>query len=403
MDVANQALSGVRVLDLTRHVAGPFCTRLLADYGADVIKVEQPGRGDPARRIGPFAGNLAHPERSGLFLHLNTNKRGITLDLKSDSGREILLMLVRRADIVVENFRAGVMGALGLDYAVLKDINPALVMTSISNFGQTGPYRDWKASELVVYAMGHEMWGTGAPDREPASVANKLNLHIAGQSACLATLCAYYGAQIAGAGQHIDLSIMEVLAAAPDRRGVALVAYQYCGDRLRRQPPARVLDPPPFITQCADGLFEILVGIDRWDAFVKAVGEDWIKNPGYRPPVRDPAITERFNTQWRPWCLTRSKRELTERFQRGGVPCAPLNTVADLAGDEQLMERGFFVRVDHPETGTLTYPGAPFKTNSNSYAIRRPAPRLGQHNAEILGELGYGAADLAALSAAAVI
>jgi crotonobetainyl-CoA:carnitine CoA-transferase CaiB-like acyl-CoA transferase len=403
VDSSNQPLAGVRVLDLTRHVAGPLCTKLLADYGADVIKVEQPGRGDPARWIGPFAGDLPNPERSGLFLHLNTNKRGVTLNLKSDTGREILLKLVRRADILVENLRAGTMSALGLDYAVLKEINPALVMTSISNFGQSGPYRDWKASELVLYAMGHEMWGTGAPDHEPASVANKLNLHIAGQSACLATLCAYYGAQLGGAGQHIDLSIMEVLAAAPDRRGVALVAYQYCGDRLRRQPPARALDPPPFISPCADGLFEILVGIDRWDAFVKGVGEEWAKDPGYRPPVRDRAITQRFNTRWGPWCLARTKRELTERFQQGGVPCAPLNTVADLAGDEQLMHRDFFVRVEHPETGSLTYPGAPFKTKETSYVIRRPAPLLGQHNAEILGELGYGAGDLAALSAAAVI
>jgi crotonobetainyl-CoA:carnitine CoA-transferase CaiB-like acyl-CoA transferase len=403
VDFSDQPLAGVRVLDLTRHVAGPLCTKLLADYGADVIKIEQPGRGDPARWIGPFAGDLPHRERSGLFLHLNTNKRSLTLNLKSESGREILLKLASRADILVESFRAGVMASLGLDYAGLRELNPRLVITSISNFGQTGPYRDWHASELVLYAMGHEMWGTGSPDTEPASVANKLNLHLAGQAACLATLSVYFGAQLSGLGQHIDLSIMEVLAAAPDRRGVALVAYQYCGDRLRRQPAARVLDPPPFMNQCADGLFEILVGIDRWDAFVRTVAEDWIGDPLFKPPVRDPAISERFNQHWRPWVLTRSKRELTERFQQGGVPCAPLNTVADLAGDEQLMHRDFFIDIDHPSVGRLTYPGAPFKMQQAAYVIRRPAPLLGQHNAEILGELGYRAADLAALSANAVI
>jgi hypothetical protein len=206
---ATQVLEGLPVLDLTRHVAGPFCTKLLADYGADVIKVEQPGRGDPARWIGPFAGGIPHPERSGLFLHLNTNKRGITLNLKCDTGREIFLKLVRSADILVESFRAGVMASFGLDYGVLKEINPALVMS-------------------------HEMWGTGAPDAEPAGVANKLNLHLAGQSACVATLCVFYGAKLSRVGQQNDLSIMEVLAAAPDRRGVALVAYQYCGERLPR-------------------------------------------------------------------------------------------------------------------------------------------------------------------------
>jgi crotonobetainyl-CoA:carnitine CoA-transferase CaiB-like acyl-CoA transferase len=403
VDCASQPMEGVRVLDLTRHVAGPFCTKLLADYGADVIKIEQPGRGDPARWIGPFAGGLPNPERSGLFLHLNTNKRSLTLDLKSATGREIFLKLARRADILVENFRAGVMDALGLDYATLRTLNPALVMTSISNFGQTGPYRDWSASELVLYAMGHEMWGTGSPDAEPAGVANKLNLHLAGQAACLAALCAYYGAQLSGAGAHIDLSIMEVLAAAPDRRGVSLVAYQYCGDRMRRQPAIRGIDPPPFLNRCADGLFEISVGIERWDIFVRAVAEDWVMDPIFRPPTRDRAISERFNSFWQPWCMARSKRELTERFQKGGLPCAPLNTVADLAGDEQLIQRDFFARIDHPAAGPFSYPGAPFKMEWNAYAIRRPAPLLGQHNAEILGELGYGAADLSALSAAAVI
>ncbi|HEY2105008.1 MAG TPA: CoA transferase, partial [Candidatus Binataceae bacterium] len=372
-------------------------------YGADVIKIEQPGRGDPARRLGPFAGDISDPERSWLFLHLNTNKRGITLNLNCDTGRNIFLKLVRSADIVVENFRAGVMRSLGLDYAMLKEINPALVMTSISNFGQTGPYRDWSASELVLYAMGHEMWGTGAPDAEPAAVANKLNLHLAGQAACVATLCVYYGAQLAGAGQQIDLSIMEVLAAAPDRRGVALVAYQYCGDRLRRKPAAKGLDPPPFLNSCADGWFEISVGINRWDEFVQAVGEEWIKDPGFRPPLRDRAASERFNSYWAPWCMARTKREITGRFQTGGLPCAPLNTVADLVDDEQLLHRKFFVRIDHPVAGPLAYPGAPFRMNETPYVIRRPAPLLGQHNAEILGELRYGAADLAALSAAAVI
>ncbi|HKD68666.1 MAG TPA: CoA transferase [Candidatus Binataceae bacterium] len=403
MDTATQTLQGVRVLDLTRHVAGPFCTKLLGDYGADVVKIEQPGRGDPARWLGPFAGDVPHPERSGLFLHLNTNKRSITLNLKCDTGRAIFLRLARSADILVENFRAGAMTSFGLGYERLKEINPGLVMTSISNFGQTGPYRDWNASELVLYAMGHEMWGTGAPDAEPATMANKLNLHLAGQAAAVATLCVYYGAQLSGVGQQVDLSIMETLAAAPDRRGVALVAYQYCGDRLQRKPAVQGLDPPPFLNSCADGLFEISVGISRWDEFVQAVDEDWIKDPGFRPPLRDRASSDRFNSYWIPWCMARTKRELCDRFQAGGLPCAPLNTVADLVDDKQLMERNFFVPIDHPVAGRLSYPGAPLKMNENSYVIRRSAPLLGQHNAEVLGQLGYGPEDLAALSAAAVI
>src|SRR5579883_1050178 len=212
----SQPLEGVRVLDLTRHVAGPLCTKLLADYGADVIKIEQPRRGDPARWIAPFLHELPHPERSGLFLHLNTNKRGITLNLKTETGRAIFLRLLPSADIVVENFQPRVMPSLGLDYATLSKIKPALVMTSISNFGQTGPYRDWRASDLIVYAMGHEMWGTGQPDCEPAGMANKLSLHIAGLMAFTATLGAFWEAQLQGVGQQVDLSIMEAMASSID-------------------------------------------------------------------------------------------------------------------------------------------------------------------------------------------
>ena len=152
-----QPLSDVRVLDLTRHIAGPYCTKLLADSGADVIKVERAGSGDPARREGPFFGDDPHPEKSGLFLHLNTNKRGISLNLKSDTGKTILKELMREVDILVESFSPRVMPGLELDYHSLDKINPKLVMTSISNFGQSGPYRDFKASELVVSGMGSTM------------------------------------------------------------------------------------------------------------------------------------------------------------------------------------------------------------------------------------------------------
>jgi crotonobetainyl-CoA:carnitine CoA-transferase CaiB-like acyl-CoA transferase len=401
--MTSQALEGVRVLDLTRHVAGPLCTKLLADYGADVIKIEAPGRGDPARWIAPFLHDTPHPERSGLFLHLNTNKRGITLDLKTETGRAIFLKLLPSADIVVENFRPRVMPSLGLDYAALSKIKPSLVMTSISNFGQTGPYRDWSASDLIVYAMGHEMWGTGQPDCEPAGMANKLSLHIAGEMAFTATLGAFYGALFQGAGQQVDLSIMEVMASSIDRRAPSLLAYQYCGERAERVASVNGIDAPPFVNYCADGFFEITVGIQWWPDFVRAIGEDWIKDRAMRPPVRDVKVRERFDSYWIPWCMARTKKEIVAIFQKAGIPCAPLNTTEDLTRDPQLTERGFFIEIDHPAAGRLTYPGAPFRLPESPFKIRRPAPMLGQHNAELLGELGYDANDLAALSAAGVI
>jgi crotonobetainyl-CoA:carnitine CoA-transferase CaiB-like acyl-CoA transferase len=294
--MVSQALEGVRVLDLTRHVAGPMCTKLLADYGADVVKIERPGRGDPARWIAPFLHDLPHPERSGLFLHLNTNKRGVTLDLKTDTGRVIFFKLLASADIVVENFHPRVMPSMGLDYATLNKARPNLVMTSISNFGQTGPYREWNASDLILYAMGHEMWGTGQPDLEPGAMANKLMLHMAGLMACMATVGAFYGAQFQGEGQQIDISIMEVLASSIDRRAPSLLAYQYCGERAIRIPAVHGVDAPPFINYCRDGFFEITVGINWWADFVRAIGEDWIKEPGFRPPVQNVETRERFDS-----------------------------------------------------------------------------------------------------------
>ena len=165
--MSDSVLKDIKVIDLTQHIAGPYCTKLLADYGADVIKVERPDGGDPARRMGPFPGHERHPEKSGLFLYLNTNKRGVTLDLKSDAGRAALLELVRDADVLVESYSPRVMPSLGLDYQTLSKVNPRLIMTSVSSFGGNGRYRDYRASELVLYALCGMAYVTGGYHREP--------------------------------------------------------------------------------------------------------------------------------------------------------------------------------------------------------------------------------------------
>ncbi len=166
-EMDGQTLSDIKVIDLTWYIAGPFCTKLFADFGAEVLKIERPPDGDPARKIGPFLGDDPHPEKSLLFSHLNLNKKSIIIDLKSARGRETVKELVKDADILVENFSPGVMERLGLDYEILKKINQKLVMTSISNFGQIGPYRDFKASELVFAGLGHDMYSTGITGRHP--------------------------------------------------------------------------------------------------------------------------------------------------------------------------------------------------------------------------------------------
>jgi len=213
-----QALTGVKIIDLTWHIAGPFCTKLLADYGADVVKIEMPGTGDPARKMGPFLRNEPHPERSGLFLYLNTDKRGITVNLKSSAGKKILRELIRSADILVENFSPGVMKRLGFGYKEVEKVNPRLVMTSISNFGQTGPYRDFKMSDTIAFAMGGAMSATGVPDREPVAVTRNIKMHECGYLAATATMSSWFGARRDGIGEQIDVSIMEALLGSSDRR-----------------------------------------------------------------------------------------------------------------------------------------------------------------------------------------
>ena len=189
----NGALTALKVLDFTHYVAGPYCTKLLADYGADVIKVEPPS-GDGARQIGPFPNDVPHPEQSGLFLHLNTNKRSIVINLKGHGAADLICSLASWADVVVESFRPGVAERLGVGYEQLSAVNPRLIYTSISNFGQTGPYRDYKGSEIVFYGMGGEMHSTGLADREPLKLGGNVGLYQAGAVAAVATM----GAILAG-------------------------------------------------------------------------------------------------------------------------------------------------------------------------------------------------------------
>ncbi len=240
--MTTNALEGVRVLDLTHHIAGPWCTKLLADYGADVIKIERPGSGDPTRSIGPFYHDDPHLEKSGLFLHLNTNKRSVTLDLKRPTGQDIARRLAQNVDIVVESFSPGVMADLGLDYPILEKLNPRVVVTSISNFGQTGPYRDLKASEIVSSAMGGPMNVTGHAEREPLKLGGSIVAYQAGSVAAYSTMVALYQAEEDdGEGQHVDVSIYETQAGTRDRRTTNLTGYAY----VRRDRQARAARRSP--------------------------------------------------------------------------------------------------------------------------------------------------------------
>ena len=230
--MTDRALEGMKVLDLTHHLSGPYCTKLLADFGADVLKVEKPA-GDHTRRAGPFLEDDIDPEKSLVFAYLNTNKQSITLNLKSDKGISMLTSLIEESDVLVENFAPRVMPSLGLDFETLQQINPRLILTSISNFGQTGPYRDYKAADIIEYAMGGLMYISGAYDREPLKHAFNQAQFKAGTDGASATLMAMYHQRLTGEGQHVDVSIQE--AVATGLRDV-VNNFTYTGAVRRRQP-----------------------------------------------------------------------------------------------------------------------------------------------------------------------
>lgn len=397
-------LEALRVLDLTQAAAGPFCTKLLALYGADVIKVERPRTGDLMRHLPPFVGDQPGPDRSLSFLDLNANKRGVTLDLAAPSGHAIAVELVRWADFIVESFRPGTLARLGLAYDELQALRPGIVLTSISNFGQTGPYRDLPASEIVLYAMGHEMYGTGQPDAEPMSMAPRVNLHFAGYTAAVATLAAALRQATRGAGDWIDVSIMETFASSVDRRAISLVAYEYCGEKMVRLASIQGIAIPPPYSVCKDGYVHTTVGQGPWwQAFVETLGEPFLREPRFAPPLTDPALRDEFDAFWIPWCLARTKREIVGLFQAGGLPIAPVNSVADLLSDPQFRDRCYFRTLTHPVAGEARYPGLPFVMSDTPGALGAPAPTLGQHNEEVYATLGYTPADLTRLAAAGVI
>lgn len=403
----NQALAEVRVLDLTQAIAGPYATKLMADLGADVLKIERPDLGDPARRAGPFLRDEPHPERSGLFLHLNTNKRGITLDLRSVFGREVVRELARDADILIESFRPGTMDRLGLDYATLSAINPNLTYTSVSNFGQTGPYRDWKGSDIVFYAMGGSMHSTGMPEREPLKLAGTVCQFQAGNMAAAVTLMAFYGARYKGIGQYIDISIFETQAGSVDRRLQYLVGYAYAGYITSREDNVSGTSFPSGVYPCKDGFFDVSGGGQFFSRACQMIGRpELAEDPRFSTPAarQDPSSKEAFEAIFRPWVLARTKRECMQAGQEAKVYCGAIFTPEDVVQDPHFREREYFVEVFHPETGVLLYPGAPYKLSQTPWAIRRPAPLLGEHNEAVYcGRFGYSLEELAMLRAEGLI
>ena len=389
------------MLDLTHHIAGPYCTKLLADFGAEVVKIERPG-GDPARWTPPFFRDQPGADRGLTFAYLNTNKQSVTLDLKSPRGRDTLLALAGDSDILVENFSPRVMPSLGMDFETLREKNPALVMVSISNFGQTGPYRDYKAADIVAYALGGLMYIFGAYDREPLKHAYNQAQFKAGTDAASAALIALYRQRLTGGGQHVDVSIQE--AVATGLRDV-VNNFTYTGAVRRRQPNHS--GDLNRLRATADGHMLPSPGLTvgfNWQTVVDFLGIPELDDERFATSSARLANAEGLGRILDGYFIEQNKYEMfyashQHRFIFGVVQ-SPEETLAD----PQFEHRGFFVEADHPTIGPLRFPGAPFNMGATPWRLTGPAPGLGQHTGAVLEQrLGYSGPQLERLQREGVI
>ena len=401
-------LGGLRVLDLGPGIAPSFCAKLLADYGAEVIKVEPPGAGDPVRGMGPFVGDDAHSEKSIPFLYVNTGKRGVTLDYSTESGRAVLSGLLDEADVLVEGFSPSETQESAIKYRELSRSHPGLVVTSVTPFGQDGPYRDFQSTDIITCAMSGLMYHSGDSDKEPLRNALDQSLYVAGANAAAATLVAVFARLTSGEGQHVDVSVAECLAAHLVQ---PVPYYNYMGATKGRRPvrgsgfeelmPAR------------DGyVVPSVQGSQPWETVADLIGLEELHDPRFASGAGRIANGEELKAllveglaQWDrlPLFVASGERRLVFGMAQDA---------GDMVACPHLEARAFYHEVEHPVAGTATYPGmaaALFHSTGSGQAPRPqqapvPAPLLGQHNAEIyVDELGMDAAELAALRYAGVI
>jgi formyl-CoA transferase len=392
-------LADLLVLDLSRVLAGPYATMMLADLGATVIKVEKPGTGDDTRQWGPpWVGS-----ESAYYVSVNRNKKSITLDLTREQGREIVRRLAQQADVLIENWRLGKMDEWGLGYERLKTTNPGLIYCSITGYGQTGPHSDRPGYDFIIQAEGGIMSITGPADGPPMKVGVAIVDLTAGMLATIAILAALHERQQSGQGQHIDLSLLDSQVAWLANVGSN---YLISGNRPRRYGNAHpnIVPYEPFPT--SDGWIAVGVGNDRqWQRLCELAGWDdlgtderFATNP-LRVAHRDtliPLLQQRLQT--------RTSEEWQTELIQAGIPCGPINTIDQVFSDPQVLARDMLVELPHPTFGHIKLAGSPFKLSRTPVRIDAPPPLLGQHTEEVLGQhLGYSTGEIDELRKAHVI
>ncbi|MBV8454829.1 MAG: CoA transferase [Deltaproteobacteria bacterium] len=396
------ALNGLRVLDLTDHRA-QLCGRLLADMGADVIMIEPPG-GDAARRIPPFLDDTPHPDRSLFFWFYNLNKRSITVDITQSQGQEILLALAKSADLIIESFKPGRMGELGFAWEKLHQLNPALILLSIASFGQTGPYRDFKADDTILTALSGMLYVNGVPGQRPVRPLGLQAYHSGAYYGAIGVMCALFARERDGVGQWIDLSLQETAVAAVEH-----VAGSFFGEG-RVEPRRGTLHWSRYfrVGKCRDG-YIMHCTLGDWTSLVEWVADDGkaqdLTAPEWQDFIYRGQHAEHLFDVLDDWVKGYSRNELLERAQMLRLPYATVRSPEALFDDEQLQARGYFVSVEHPELGrTFRYPGAPYLFNGSPWRVYRRPPLLGEHTNEVLQqELGLSSDYVVELVAGGII
>ena len=392
---STQLLPGHRVLDLTSSI-GALCGKLLRDLGMDVVKIEPPG-GDPARGEAPFAKGHAHREGSLRFAYLNAGKRSLTLDVTQSSGRKLLLDLIGRADILVEDFSPGYLAGLGLGYEALLEKQKKLILVSVSGFGQDGPYAHYKTTDLVGNAMGGLLYISGDPKMTPCNPPETQSFYYASLFATYGVMLALWQRETRGIGAWIDASVQASMALHEH------VAFNYSaeGRVMKRAGSQHQHNAPANLFQCKNGWISLFVTQTHWPLLLKV----W---PDHDPALDDPKWinsnlrrqhADYINAQVTSFTSRFLKEDLAELMQKHGIPGLPVNSPSDFMKDPHIQARGFFASVDHPVLGSFVQPGTPFMIDGKR-SPPSPSPLLGQHNEDILcRELGLSASELAVLAA----
>ena len=405
-----QTLTNIRVIDASTGIAGPYAGKMLADYGAEVIKLELPHAPDYSRDAGAFPGGAPHPEKSALYLHLNAGKKGVTLDPSTDDGRRIFTELAAQCHVVLESFRPGQMAQWGIGYHDLRQARADFIMTSVTPYGQTGPHKDYEFTELTVFASGGAMHREGLPDRAPLRYGAEIAQYFSGTTAAAATMIALFGVAMHGEGEWLDISMQECFAGHPHQVG-RRTPWIYGNEPDPRKPPrlaaAGMREPYAVGSfRCKDGYVSFLpLGSRMWPQLARMIDRpDLITDTRFATPDDRTEHREELEAVFQAWFDDHTRMEVFAAGQREMLPCAPIMETHEAFGNPQFQERDYFVDLMHPDAGALTYTGFPFRLSDAPIEPNTPAPRLGQHNAEIYANLlNIDNAELAQLHAKGVV